>query len=222
MRKPHAEKRIEIDEVCKRYFYDRMNALYEDYLPELIFNLDETCWRLFEAPRRILEDKWRETVKLRLHMNEKKSSPVFGGIACSGGKLLLWVLAKGKTTQTETKFGPQPGLIMKHTESGWATQDLIVEYLQWLHTGIADRHPCVLILDVYPDHQKDAIVAAAEECDIEFVFVPVGRTKECHPLNSRIFKELKSRARAEIARLMFHVGRVESEHDQSVTILERC
>jgi hypothetical protein len=52
MRRPHAEKQTEIDKAYARYFCDKINALCDDYPPELVFNLDKTCWRLFEAPRK--------------------------------------------------------------------------------------------------------------------------------------------------------------------------
>jgi hypothetical protein len=159
--------------------------------------------------------------ELRWHMSEETSFTAFGRIACSGDKLPLWVVAKGRATRTEAKFGPHPGIIMKHTESGWATENLTVEYLQGLHTEIADRRPYVLILDVYPTHRTDAVVAAAEECHVKRRFVTAGGTSEYQPLDYRIFGELKSRARAEIARLVSPGGGGDIEHGQSVTILER-
>jgi hypothetical protein len=109
----------------------------------------------------------------------------------------------------------------QHTESGWATANLIVQYLEWLHTEIADRRPCfLLVLDIHPAHRTDPAGAAAEECEIELLFVPAGGTSEYQPLDCRIFGELKSRARAEIVRLMSHSGGIDIKHDQSVTILE--
>jgi hypothetical protein len=101
-------------------------------------------------------------------------------------------------------------------------EDLIVEYLQWLHTGIADRPPCVVILDVYPAHRTDTAVAAAEGCDIELLFVSAGGESEYQLIDYRIFGELKSRARVEIARLTSHGGGVDVEHNQSFGISERC
>jgi hypothetical protein len=80
VRKPHAEKRTTIGTD-----YARMNALSEDYPPELVFNIDETCWHLYEAPRRVLEENGKETVKLRSHKSEKTIFTVFGAIICSGG-----------------------------------------------------------------------------------------------------------------------------------------
>jgi hypothetical protein len=114
-----------------------MNRLRDDYPPELVFNTDETRWRPYEAPRRVLEEKGKETVKLCSHQSEKTSFTAFGGITCSGDELPLWVIAKGKTKRSETKFGSHPGIISTHAESGWATANLIVEYRQWPLASLA-------------------------------------------------------------------------------------
>jgi hypothetical protein len=111
---------------------------------------------------------------------------------------------------------------MKDRESEWGTENLIVECLQWLHTKIADRLPCILILDVYPAHQTDVVVDAVEECDIELLFISASGTNKYQPLDYRIFGELKSRSREEIVRLISRRGGIGIEHEQSVTISERC
>jgi hypothetical protein len=38
------------------------------------------------------------------------------------------MIAKGKTICTEANFGTYPGVSMKHAESGWSTENLIVQY----------------------------------------------------------------------------------------------
>jgi hypothetical protein len=68
---------------------------------------------------------------------------------------------------------------------------LIIEYLQWIHPEVADRGLCVLILDIYPAHRRDPVVAVSKECDTEFPFVPAGGTNEYQPPDYRIFGELK-------------------------------
>jgi hypothetical protein len=196
-----------------------MNTLPEDDLPELVSNMDETCRRLHEAMRRAVEEKEAETGKLQSHQSKKTSFIAFGGIPCSGDKLPLWVIAKGKTGRSEAKFGSHPGIIIKHGENGWATENLIIECVQWFHTEIAGGQPCALILDVYPTHRTGVLMAAAEGCDVELLFVPEGGTSEYQPLDYRIFGELTSPAKAEMTRLMAIRGVVNIDDDQGVTIL---
>jgi hypothetical protein len=47
MRKPHAEKPTTRDVDHATYFRERTNIFPEDHPPELVFNMDETCWRLY-------------------------------------------------------------------------------------------------------------------------------------------------------------------------------
>jgi hypothetical protein len=108
MRNPYAEKHITIDADYAAYFRERMSALPEDYPPELVFNMDETCWHLHEALRRDMEEKGKERVKLWSHKSEKTSFTAFGGISCSGEKLPLCVISKRKTERSEAKFGSHP------------------------------------------------------------------------------------------------------------------
>jgi hypothetical protein len=211
-----------MDQDYATYFRQRMNRLPEDQPPELVFHMDETCWRLYDAPGRVLEEKGKQTVKLCSHQSEKTSFTAFGGITCSGDKLPLWVIAKGKTERSEAKFGSHPGIIIKHAESGGATENRIVEDLHCLHAEMAAGLPYALILDVYPTPRTDAVMAVAAQCDIELLFVPAGGTSEYHPLNYHIFGELKSRARAEITRLMGIGGGANIDYDQNVRILVNC
>jgi hypothetical protein len=81
-------------------------------------------------------------VTLRSYKSEKTLFTAFGAITYNGDKLPLWVIAKGKTKRSEAKFGCHPGIIIKHAESDWATENLIVEYPQWLYAEIARGHPC--------------------------------------------------------------------------------
>jgi hypothetical protein len=102
--------------------------------------MDETRWRLYEAPRRVLKEKEKKALKSWSHQNGKTSFTAFGAIAFSGDKLPLWVIAKGKTKRSEAKFNSDPGIIIKHAESGWATENLVDEYLQWLYADIAEAN----------------------------------------------------------------------------------
>jgi hypothetical protein len=49
LRTPHKEWRAELSESYAAYFFERLNSLSNDYPPDKIFNMDETCWCLFEA-----------------------------------------------------------------------------------------------------------------------------------------------------------------------------
>jgi hypothetical protein len=64
LRTPHHERRTTLDDRVVASFLDRLNSLSNDYPMDLVFNMDETCWRLFETRRKVLAEKGTETVKL--------------------------------------------------------------------------------------------------------------------------------------------------------------
>jgi hypothetical protein len=150
LRTPHHEQRSALDERDVDYFLMRLNSLSNDVLPELIFNVDETGWRLCEVPRKVLAKKGSDTVKLEWTTGEKTPCTALGARSCASHKLPLWVLAKEWTVQCERKFGHHPMVILRHLESEWATKNVIAEFIESLHREIADYMPCILIMEFAP------------------------------------------------------------------------
>jgi hypothetical protein len=91
---------------------------------------------------------------------------------------------------------------MWHSEAGWATENMIIEFIEWLHHDITKSSPCTLILDVYPGHRTERIIATAEANDVELLFVPASGTGGFQPMDRRIFGDLKARAGAEFGRCL--------------------
>jgi hypothetical protein len=87
------------------------------------------------------------------------------------------VLAKGKTQRCERQFGANLNIVVHHPESRWASEELIVTYVEWLNCDIAKGFPCALVLDVYPSHRTDRVTCTAEANDVELLsFDPSSRT----------------------------------------------
>jgi hypothetical protein len=191
VRTPHHERRSTLDKTYVDYFLRRLHSLSHDCPPEFVFNMGETCWRLFEAPRKVLAEKGCDTVKLESTTGEKTSFTALGAVSCAGEKLPLWVLTKGRTVHCEPKFGSHPKVILRHSESGWATENVIIEFIKWLHQEVADYKPCALVLDVYPSRRSEWVIAAAKENDVELLFVPAPGTGNFQPRDRRIFGELR-------------------------------
>jgi hypothetical protein len=113
-------------------------------------------------------------------------------------------------------------VILRHSGSGWATEGVIIESIEWLHREIANGNPCALVLDVYPSHRADRVIAIAEANDVELLFVPAGGTGRFQPMDRRIFGELKARPRAEFGKRLWREGSETIDDATSVDILEKC
>ena len=98
----------------------------------MIINMDETCWRLYEGPRKVLAEKGAENVKLKYEVSEKTAVTAIGTIRSNGDKLPMWVITKGKTARSLTKLGEHENAILKFSESGWSTSSVMMDYLRWL------------------------------------------------------------------------------------------
>jgi hypothetical protein len=170
----------------------------------------------------MLAKKGCDTVKLESTTGEGTSFTALGDISCAGEKLLLWVLAKGRKVHCERKFGPDPKAILPHSKSGWATENVIIESIKWLHQEIADYKPCALVLNVYPTHSGEWVIASAEEDNMELLFVPAGGIGRFQPMDRRAFGELRARAPAEFSRQLRREGSETMNHSTSVDIPENC
>jgi hypothetical protein len=68
-----------------------------------------------------------------------------------------------------------------YTERGEATDNVFVSSIEWLTREIAQGHPCILILDVYPSHRTDLVVETTAANDVELLFVPAeGGQEDSH------------------------------------------
>jgi hypothetical protein len=222
LRTPHHERRTKVSEAATNAFLQRLNEIPNEYPLDLIFNMDETAWRLYLSPMKGLAEKGSESVKLCSAKGEKESFTAFGAISADGQKLPLWIIAKGKTDRSHLKFGEHAQVRIAHSINGWSTEELMLSYLLWIHENVAQRRPCVLVLDVYPSHRTDNVKECARQSGIELLFVPAGATGRLQPLDRRIFGELKSRARAEFNRLFAMNGERGADYQLSLQVLCDC
>jgi hypothetical protein len=194
---PHKERRTPFSKEYDAYRLNRLNNLSNDYPPDLVFNMDETRWRRFERPTKVLAENGAEMVKLRSKKSRKAVFTAIGTISVTGQKFPFWVVAKRTMQRCERKFGTHPNAFIEHADSGWTTENLIVACIEWLHYEVAKDGLRVLILDIYPSHRTDLVVVTAEANDMELFFVHAGAIGRFQPLDRRIFGELKAPARVE-------------------------
>jgi hypothetical protein len=181
LRMLHKERRTLLDEEYTACFLNQLNGLSNDYPPDLVFNMDDTCWRLFESPTKVLAEKEAETVKLQSKKSEKTSFTAHGAISVTGQKLPLWPVAKGTTPRCERKFGTHPNVFMKHTDSGWTTENLIIADIEWLDYEIAKNCPCVLVLDIHPSHRRTLLLPLLKQIMWSYCSFPPAQQKDSNP-----------------------------------------
>jgi hypothetical protein len=145
----------------------------------------------------------------------------FGMISYLGEKLPPWVLTKGKTMRCEKKLGVHPDVIIHHSLSNWSTQNLIVEYIQCVYKAVAGGCSCMPVLDIYPSHHTERILQVEAENDVELLYVPAGETGRFHPMDCRIFGDLKACAHAEFVCRNFNMLN-DIDYSESIDVSVRC
>jgi hypothetical protein len=123
----------------------------------------------FRTPSKSDSQKRMWTVKRKSTTGERTSFTVLEAIPSAGEKWPLWVSAKNRMLHCGRKFGPYPRVIGQHSESGWATENVIVEFIESLHREVADCKPCALVLNIDPSHRTQCVIAAAKEIDVKFL-----------------------------------------------------
>ena len=207
LRKYHTKRRPGTDDFFIAAFYDQMNTVFTTMPRDRIINVDETCWRALEAGKSTVAERGAESVTCHFDCDEKLSLTAICAIDASGGKLPIWILAKGTSTGCEDKFYKEEGIqkrvragkiVIHHTASGWTNSEIAVKYVQWLSERFDE--PVTLIWDVFSAHRSQEVKTAAREANVQLRFIPAGMTDRLQPLDFRIFGDLKSRARARFDR----------------------
>jgi hypothetical protein len=221
LRIPHPERRTVIDESVVDYFRQKLHEARDRYPPNRILNFDETSWKCYLGPHKVIAERGTKTVKLHTPRGEKECYTGYGCISAAGDKLPFWIVCKGKTDRCHAKFGEHPGVTIHHSPNGWTNEMMMIQYIQFL-AELCKFEPFMLVLDVYKAHRTDKLKERAKELNIELLFVPAGGTSLYQPLDRRIFGELKSRARHQFFRLAGQTGVQGATPEQAVTILVTC
>jgi hypothetical protein len=60
----------------------------------------------------------------------------------------------------------------RHTEGGWATDQITVDYLRWLSAEVAQREPYEVILAISGSHDMECPIQEPLQVNMELLFVP--------------------------------------------------
>ena len=202
LRVPHVRRRTAPnDDKVAEFLLDYDAACCQ--LPDnLIFNVDETCWRLINGPVKTLAIKGQEEVTVDAACDPKTDITVIAAVTESGDRLPLYVLGRGKTEACLKKYRTSEvlrkhlasrAIVLDHSPSGWSDHEVMKRYLSWLR-NFAGQRVIHVLWDMHASHRHAEVREWAASNDIGLTFIPPGQTGTWQPLDRRIFGELKSRA----------------------------
>ena len=226
MRTPHLRRRTAHDDASVSSFLARIDLVLMQFPPSLVFNVDETCWRLINGTLKTLARTGAEEVQVMAKATKKTDVTAIACCSLDGARLPLWVLAKGKTRQCEDKFRNAEQLqsvidhkiFVDHSPTGWSTADVMMRYLTWLKERTKGRLIHV-IWDLHASHRDQRVQDWAAASEIGLTFIPAGQTDTWQPLDRKIFGSLKQRAVLELHNQMIDRDLADCDINDAIKIL---
>ena len=201
-RRAHSRRRTKPNDAIVAAFLQEIEVAREALTDDLIFNMDETAWLLFNGRLITVARRGTEDVSTQARVDEKANFTVLCTITLSGRKLAPWVIIRGTTDRCERSYRSDPRLrrliagkkiIFTHSKSGWATHEVMRDYVKWLSDQVKG-HWSYLIWDLHVSHRNQTVRdTAAAQC-VNLAYVPAGLTSVWQPLDVRVFGSLKAHA----------------------------
>jgi hypothetical protein len=166
------------------YYLKECEEIFIKYHPSLIFNMDETFWRIINGCLNVIGITGSENRKLLLDIDFKDGFTAVFLISADGILHKTTIILKGKTIKVydKTELVDDSTFFRKFTETGWMSMEIMIYILMQINT-IAKGKPCVLILDCWSIHKLDVIKELALKLNIRLLYVPIGQTATHQPLD---------------------------------------
>lgn len=208
---PHANRRADVDDE----FVEKYATVYSEILADAsvkVYNMDETGCSYNATPRKVIAPIGGDA-PIHSTGNEKENLTILFTISKDGEKLPGFAVARGKTDRCEEKFhidSVGDGWEMTHSERGWCTTEVMLEYLRWFRQHVDLTAPdewVYLIVDIYRSHLTDSVCELAKELRIILLFIPANGTSLYQPLDVTIYGPFKLKYKAELQKIISRPGR---------------
>ena len=202
LRVAHPRRRTAPNDGVLAAFLQELELATRELPSNLIFNMDETAWRLFNGQLTTIARRGSDEVAPVARLDERSCFTVICTVSLRGDKLTPWVILKGTTKRCEASYRNDPRLrrllaarklVITHSDNGWATRRVMRRYLEWL-ADKARHHWSYLVWDLYASHRHQEVKDTATENSINLAYVPAGQTSLWQPLDVRVFGALKAHA----------------------------
>ena len=229
-RVPHVRRRTAPNDEKVAEFLLDMDVAFVQLPENLIFNVDETCWRLINGPVKTLAVVGQEEVVVETACDPKSDITVIAAVSKAGDRLALYILGKGTTKRCLEKYYRSPvlrkhfashSIIFDYSPSGWSDREVMIRYLSWLRDFAGQRIIHVL-WDVHASHRHGDVRQWAAQHDVGLTFIPPGQTGTWQPLDRRVFGDLKSRAQDLLNESVLHEAFEDHDMFRAISVLVKA
>ena len=227
LRVPHVRRRTAPDDEKVAEFLLNVDAVRDQFPENLIFNVDETCWRLLNGPVKTLAATGQEEVAVDSACNPKTDITVIAAVTKAGDRLPLYLLAKGKTPRCMDKYRNSPvlrrhfasgSLTIDYSRTGWSDREVMTRYLAWLRQ-LAGNRLINVMWDVHASHRHADVRDWASAHSVGLTFIPAGQTGTWQPLDRRLFGSLKARATRILNESMIDESFEDHDMNRAISVL---
>ena len=194
-RRAHAKRICVVKDADLHHWREQIRDLLEHGDRDCIINADQTSWAMFPSNVLTWARTGDENIAINIQHSAKETITVLASVTANGGRLPLYILAKGTTDKVlESQLGDTFGHWKNFSENGWQTSETFETYLMHIRELYNDQK-VHLILDLHASHKTESVKKLAKELNIQLWYIPPGCTDLVQPLDVRCFGALKSTAR---------------------------
>jgi hypothetical protein len=164
-----------------------IQIICDEFLPEDIYNMDETClfWR--RMPNGGLASEGHSGQK----RDKTRITIVVASNATGSDKLPLWIIGTTKTPHTLRGVNMESiGCVWRYNKKAWMRYDIMEQWLRTFYLRIGRQRRVLLLMDNFSAHLL-ALEKAPPPSNIKIVFFPANATSLYQPLDQGIIQNLK-------------------------------
>ena len=154
-------------EAVIRYFNNLEKLLKDhDFLPQNIYNCDESGITCVHKPNKVISRKGKRVVASVTSGERGQTTTIVLAMNAVGGYVPPMMIFKRKRMKDSLVDHAPPGTLGKCSESGWIDADIFMDYIKHFvqHTHCSPTNKVLLILDGHKAHTKniDLLTYASE------------------------------------------------------------
>ncbi|KAI4455635.1 hypothetical protein MML48_9g00001208 [Holotrichia oblita] len=187
-------------------FFSNLECTFQQYkfLPNRIYNVDETGISNVHIPGRILATKGQKHVGAVTSGERGKLTTVICAMSASGDFVPpMFIFGRGKMQYELTKNGPT-NAVYSVSKNGWVNEDLFFRWMKHFaaHVKCSVNDKVLLVMDNHCSHSTLKIFEFCKESSIVIVTLPPHTSHRLQPLEICFYGPLKTAYNQECGNFM--------------------